>query len=46
MPTVGVYFFEAKIVSWGYHVYKETSSSKSQDGKKVKAKIKTSQNSK
>ena len=46
MATVGVCSFEATIVSWGYHVYKETSSSKSQDGQEVKVKLKTSQNSK
>ena len=35
-----VYSFEAKIASCGYHVYKETSWSKTRDGQKVKVELK------
>ena len=46
MTTVGVYPFEAKIASRGYHDYKETSWSKARDGEEVKVELETSQSSK
>ena len=46
MTTVGVYFFEAKIASRGYHVYKKIPWNKARDGEKVKVELETIQSSK
>ena len=46
MATAGVYSFETKIASPGYHIYKETSKSKARDREKVNVELETSQSSK
>ena len=46
METVGTQSFDAKIASRSYHVYKETSWSKNQDGEEVKVELETRQSCK
>ena len=46
MATAGVYTFEDKIDSRGYHVYKETFWGKARDSKEVNVELETSQSSK